>query len=357
MLESGETFLGFSFGYGGTASGEVVFGTSMVGYPESLTDPSYEGQILVTSYPLIGNYGVPDDSFEGGLSRHYESERIHVQGLVASEYVHACSHWSAKESLGGWLEDNKIPGICGVDTRELTKTLRDKGAVRGKIVPGENPRWDAGFGADEGRNFVDETSCREVIRYGEEGNGAKTVALVDCGVKHNILRCLLARGLNVVRVPWNYDFSAVDYDGLFLSNGPGDPDLCEETVGHIRRALAEDRPIFGVCMGSQLLAKAAGAKTYKLKYGHRGHNQPVRMCGSTKCYITSQNHGYAVDASTLPRGWRPLFTNMNDGTNEGVAHESKPFFSVQFHPEASGGPTDTAFLFDVFVEKMEASAE
>lgn len=355
VLENGETFHGFSFGYGGSATGEVVFGTSMVGYPESLTDPSYEGQILVASYPLVGNYGVPEDALDGGVSRHYESEKIHVRGLVVSEYVDEYSHWSAKKSLGRWLEEHGVPGICGVDTRELTKILRECGAMRGKIVLGDEV---ANFGADtdESFNLVAEASCREVVRYGVEGNGRKTVVLVDCGVKHNIIRCLLQRGVNVVRVPWNYDFSALDYDGLFLSNGPGDPEQCGATVGHIRGALAEDRPIFGICMGSQLLAKAAGAETYKLKYGHRGHNQPVRMCGDTKCFVTSQNHGYAVDDATLPREWRPFFENMNDGTNEGIIHESKPFFSVQFHPEAASGPTDTAFLFDTFIEKMGACA-
>lgn len=353
ILESGETFHGFSFGYGGIASGEVVFGTSMVGYPENLTDPSYEGQILVASYPLLGNYGVPEDVMDGGISRYYESERIHVRGLVVSEYTSEYSHWNAKKNLGRWLQEHKVPGISGIDTRELTKTLRERGVMRGKIVAGESPVEESGdFDESEGYNLAAEASCTEVIRYGEEGNGRPTVALVDCGVKHNILRCLLRREVNVVRVPWNYDFSAIDYDGLFLSNGPGDPDCCAETIRYIRRALQEDRPIFGVCLGNQLLAKAAGAKTYKLKYGHRSHNQPVEMNGDTKCYVTSQNHGYAVDASDLPCGWRAFFTNMNDGTNEGIIHESKPFSSVQFHPEAASGPTDTAFLFDSFISKM-----
>lgn len=356
MLESGDIFHGFSFGCEAAVSGEVVFGTSMVGYLESLTDPSYEGQILVTSYPLIGNYGVPDEVSEGGISLNFESERIHVQGLVAAEYAGGCSHWSAKKSLGSWLKEQGVPGICGVDTRALTKVLREKGAMRGRIAQCDDPAFDEEFGGGQPRNLVAEASCREIIRYEAAGDEGKTVVLVDCGVKHNILRCLLRRGVNVIRVPWDYDFSSIAYDGLFLSNGPGDPDLCRATVAHIRRALSENRPVFGVCMGNQLMAKAAGAHTYKLKYGHRGHNQPVRTHGGTKCYVTSQNHGYAVDASTLPDGWRPFFTNMNDGTNEGIMHESKPFFSVQFHPEAAGGPTDTAFLFDVFADKMRAQA-
>ena len=353
VLESGEIFHGYSFGYGGDASGEVVFGTSMVGYPENLTDPSYEGQILVASYPLVGNYGVPEETVADGLSRHYESERIHVRALVVSEHAGAYSHWNAKKSLGRWLRENGIPGLCGVDTRELTKIIRERGVMRGKIVRGDNPRHgEAAFAEEEERNLVADAGCKEVIRYGEEGNGRKTVVLADYGVKHNILRCLLERQLNVVRVPWNYDFSAIEHDGLLLSNGPGDPDRCADAVRHISRALTQDRPIFGICMGSQLLAKAAGARTYKLKYGHRGHNQPVRRVGDTKCFITSQNHGYAVDDATLPREWKPFFTNMNDGTNEGIIHESKPFFSVQFHPEASSGPTDTAFLFDEFIAGM-----
>lgn len=357
VLENGCTFQGFSFGYEGGAMGEVVFGTSMVGYPESLTDPSFEGQILVSSYPLVGNYGVSEDVAEDGLCRYYESEKIHVRGLVVSDYADEYSHWSAKKSLGRWLEEQKIPGIRGVDTRELTKVLRESGAMRGVIGSAGNfdEELAAGsFAVVRDDNPVAAASCKEVIRYGEEGNGRKTVALVDCGVKHNILRCLLQRGVNVVRVPWNYDFSSIEYDGLFLSNGPGDPDLCSETIGHIRETLSGDRPIFGICMGSQLLAKAAGAKTYKLKYGHRGHNQPVRRCGDTRCFVTSQNHGYAVDDSTLGGEWKPFFTNMNDGTNEGIIHEHKPFFSVQFHPEAASGPTDTAFLFDKFIEGMGA---
>ncbi len=357
VLENGSVFRGFSFGHAGDAAGEVVFGTSMVGYPESLTDPSFEGQILVSSYPLVGNYGVLEDIAEDGLCRYYESERIHVRGLVVSEYAREYSHWSAKKSLDRWLEEQNIPGICGVDTRELTKVLRESGAMRGVICSAGS--FDGEIAPDAfptagGENPVAEASCKEVVRYGEEGNGRRTVVLVDCGVKHNILRCLLRRGVNVVRVPWNYDFSQIDYDGLFLSNGPGDPDLCRETIKHIRRELSGDRPIFGICLGSQLLAKAAGAKTYKLKYGHRGHNQPVRRCGEARCFVTSQNHGYAVDDSTLGGEWKPFFTNMNDGTNEGIIHEHKPFFSVQFHPEAASGPTDTAFLFDRFIEGMGA---
>ena len=320
----------------------------MVGYPESLTDPSFEGQILCVSYPLVGNYGIPDMGVgPDGITLHAESERIHVRGLVIADYSENYSHWDAVKSLGDWLREQHVPGIAGIDTRALTRIIREEGAMPGRIVVEGCPS-----GEDEvpGRDrLVPAVSCREVIRY---GNGPKRVVLVDCGVKHNILRCLVARGVEVVRVPWDYDFTGMDYDGLFLSNGPGDPSVCTETIGHIRTALTQDRPVFGVCLGSQLLALAAGAKTFKLPYGHRSHNQPVRLVGTDRCFITSQNHGYAVDPATLPAGWEPFFVNLNDGTNEGIQHMEKPFFATQFHPEASGGPVDTEFLFDEFISKL-----
>ena len=323
----------------------MVFSTSMVGYPESLTDPSFEGQILCVSYPLVGNYGIPDMSTgPDGLALHAESERIHVRGLVIADYSENYSHWDAVKSLGDWLREQKVPGISGIDTRALTRIIREEGAMPGRIVVDGCP--EAAPSAD---HPVARVSCQEVLRYGK---GRKRVVLVDCGVKHNILRCLVSRGVEVVRVPWNYDFTGMDYDGLFLSNGPGDPSVCTETIGHIRTALSQDRPVFGVCLGSQLMALAAGAKTFKLPYGHRSHNQPVRLVGTDRCFITSQNHGYAVDPATLPAGWEPLFVNLNDGTNEGIRHCEKPFFATQFHPEASGGPVDTEFLFDDFIAKL-----
>lgn len=346
VLENGTVMKGFSFGYGQPVSGEVVFSTAMSGYPESLTDPSYAGQILTATYPLIGNYGVPDNEVINGISASYESDRIQVSGFIISDYSFEHSHWNAKKSLQQWLCENKIPAIYGIDTRELTKILRESGSMLGKIMVGET---DIPLYNPNEENQVAKTSCKEVIRYGE---GEKKVVLVDCGLKNNILRCLINRNVQVIRVPWDYDFSQIDYDGLFISNGPGNPDFCEVTVSHIRKALNEDRPIFGICMGNQLLSKAGGAKTFKLKYGHRSHNQPVRMVGTNKCFITSQNHGYAVDSATLGKDWEPLFVNMNDGTNEGIRHKTKPFFSAQFHPEASSGPTDTEFLFDEFLVKM-----
>ena len=350
VLQNGHILHGWSFGYDRPAGGEVVFSTAMVGYPESLTDPSYSGQILCVSYPLIGNYGIPSrekDSY--GLSKNFESEKIHVRGLIISDYSEKYSHWDAEMSLGEWMQEEKIPGIYGIDTRELTKILREEGAMLGKIIPEDVREEDVPFYDPNKENQVAKVSCREVIRYGE---GSKKVVLVDCGVKHQILRCLITRGVEVVRVPWDYDFNSLEWDGLFISNGPGNPTLCGTAVDHIARALQGDRPVFGICMGNQLMSLAAGAGIFKLKYGHRSHNQPVRMNGTNRCFITSQNHGFAVDNSTLGGEWEPYFINMNDGTNEGIRHRSKPFFSAQFHPEASSGPVDTEFLFDEFISRL-----
>lgn len=347
ILEDGTTFEGKSFGYDSATAGEVVFNTAMTGYPESLTDPSYEGQILVTTYPILGNYGVPPRRNVNDVSQFYESESIHAKAIIAQDYSWEHSHWQADRSLSQWLEEEKIPGVYGIDTRALTKHLREKGSMLGKIIVEgceDIPFYDPNL-----ENLVAKTSCKEVETYGE---GEKTVVLVDCGTKHNIIRCLTRRGVKVIRVPWNFDFTSIDYDGLFISNGPGNPDMAEETVVNIRKALLMDKPICGICMGNQLLSKAAGAKTYKLKYGHRSHNQPVLKAGTNTCYITSQNHGFAVDDTTLPEDWEPLFINMNDGTNEGIRHKTKPFFSAQFHPEASSGPKDTEFIFDDFIKLL-----
>lgn len=350
VLQNGKVLHGRSFGYDAAASGEVVFSTAMVGYPESLTDPSYSGQILCVSYPLIGNYGIPSRETDAdGLSVNFESEHIHVRGLIISDYSEKYSHWDAKMSLGEWLEEEKIPGICGIDTRELTKMIREEGAMLGKIVPEGCDTESIDFYNPNEENQVALVSCKEVITY---GSGDKTVVLVDCGVKHQILRCLVQRGVRVIRVPWDYDFNTLEWDGLFISNGPGNPGLCGTAVEHIRKALQGDKPVCGICMGNQLMSIAAGASTFKLKYGHRSHNQPVRQCGTERCFISSQNHGFAVDDSRLPADWEPYFTNMNDGTNEGIRHRSKPFFSAQFHPEASSGPVDTEFLFDEFISLL-----
>ena len=375
ILNDGSVFTGWSFGAEADVSGEVVFNTAMTGYPESLTDPSYAGQILVTTFPLIGNYGVPNTgNGDNGLPLFMESDRIHVKALVVADYSDTYSHWNANESLASWLKRENVPAITGIDTRRLTKVLREHGVMMGRIslTPDPSPK---GEGSEDTQdygsvNWVEQVSCKEVITY-NEGTG-KRVVLVDCGVKANIIRCLIKRGIEVIRVPWDYDFNQLEFDGLFLANGPGDPEQCGKTVEHIRKFLSSPnvRPCMGICLGNQLLARAAGAKTYKLKYGHRSHNQPVRLVGdlgdwsfsrlgpndqTTRqlnnqcCFITSQNHGYAVDDKTLPADWEPLFVNMNDGSNEGIRHRANPWFSAQFHPEACSGPVDTEFLFDEFV--------
>ena len=351
VLQDGTKFHGKSFGYDAPVAGEVVFNTAMMGYPESLTDPSYAGQLVTLTFPLVGNYGVPPFTFgPEGLPTFMESDHIHASAIIVSDYSEQYSHWNANESLAEWLKREQVPGITGIDTRELTRVLREHGVMMGQIIFDDDPT-NIPQAQYEGVNFVDRVSCKEIIRY-NEGAG-KRVVLVDCGVKANIIRNLIERGLEVVRVPWNYDYTGMEFDGLFLGNGPGDPDLCQDAVNILRQQMSKSRkPICGICMGNQLMAKAGGANIYKLKYGHRSHNQPVRMVGTDKCYITSQNHGYAVDASTLDKDWSELFVNMNDGSNEGVRHNTNPWFTSQFHPEACSGPVDTLFMFDLFVEKL-----
>lgn len=352
VLSDGTKFHGKSFGYEKPVAGEVVFNTAMMGYPESLTDPSYAGQLMTLTFPLVGNYGVPLFTVEGnGIATFMESDRIHASAIIVSDYSEKFSHWNAKESLADWLKREEVPGICGIDTRQLTKVLREHGVMMGKIIF-DDESTNIPEAEYEGVNYVAKVSCKEVTHY-NRGAGKKVV-LVDCGVKHNILRCLIDRGVELIRVPWNYDFNNMEFDGLFLANGPGDPDTCVEAVKNIQKFLTNPkvRPCMGICMGNQLLSKAAGASIYKLKYGHRSHNQPVRMVGSNQCFITSQNHGYAVDSTTLPPDWEPLFVNMNDGSNEGVKHKTNPWFSAQFHPEACSGPLDTEFLFDKFIELL-----
>ena len=319
----------------------------MVGYPESLTDPSYRGQILVLTYPLIGNYGVPGNEKEDSLLRHFESDKIQIRGLIITDYSSDYSHWNAKKSLSDWMKENDIPGIYGVDTRKLTKKLRKKGTQLGKTLYDSEKIQ---FSDPNKRNLVAEVSIKKPVIYKK---GKKKVVLIDCGTKNNIIRAFLRRNFTVVRVPWDYNFLNEKADGIIISNGPGDPKNCRETIENVRKAISKSTPILGICLGSQILALAAGASTYKLKFGHRGHNQPCVEVGTNRCYITSQNHGYAVDADTLPEDWREWFYNNNDETNEGIKHFSKPFYGTQFHPEASPGPDDTEFLFDLFVRSMK----
>ena len=368
VLSDGTRFHGTSFGYEAPVAGEVVFNTAMTGYPESLTDPSYAGQLMTLTYPLVGNYGVPGFSVEdNGLATFMESDKIYARAIIVSDYSEEYSHWNAKESLAEWLKREHVPGITGIDTRQLTKVLREHGVMMGKILFDDEPD-NIPEASYEGVNFVEQVSCKEIVEYKaaeytaadadhltplRKPNGKKVV-LVDCGVKNNIIRCLLRRGVDVIRVPWDYDFNTLEFDGLFLANGPGDPDTCSAAVENIRKFLATTpiKPCMGICMGNQLLSKAAGATIYKLKYGHRSHNQPVRMVGTDKCFITSQNHGYAVKTDTLSNDWEPYFINMNDGSNEGIRHKTNPWFSAQFHPEACSGPVDTEFLFDDFVDLL-----
>jgi len=350
ILEDGTEFQGISFGYEKSVAGEVVFNTAMTGYPESLSDPSFKGQLLVATYPLIGNYGVPEEVEEQNMLKFFESNKIQISALIISDYSTEYSHWNAKKSLSDWLKEHKIPAISGVDTRKLTKIIREKGAMLGKIVVDDQ---QIDFYDPNQNNLVAEVSTKEKIVY---GNGKYRILLIDCGVKNNIIRHLLKRDTTVIRVPWDYDYSGEEYDGIFISNGPGNPEMCDVTIKNLQVSMQDEKAMFGICLGSQLMSLASGAKTYKLKYGHRGHNQPVLKVGTNKSYITSQNHGYAVDSSSMSSDWKPLFVNLNDQTNEGVIHTSKPFFATQFHPEASSGPTDTEFLFDDFIDLIKLNS-
>ncbi len=348
ILEDGSSFEGYSFGANKSVSGEVVFNTGLVGYPETLTDPSYKGQILTFTYPLIGNYGIPGNERENELLKNFESEEIHISGLIISDYSFNYSHWNAKKSLAEWLKELNVPAIYGIDTRMLTKRLRERGVMLGKIIVDKQIKQID----PNKRNLVSEVSKEEVITYKK---GDKKILLIDCGVKNNIIQSLLKRNITVIRIPWNYNFinSDLDYDGILISNGPGNPKMCVETITNVKRAMKKNIPIFGVCLGNQILALASGADTYKLKYGHRGQNQPCVLQDTKKCFITSQNHGYAVDTKTLKPGWEQWFYNANDNTNEGIKHKTKPFVSIQFHPEATPGPVDTGFLFDEFLKELK----
>ncbi|XP_069472013.1 carbamoyl-phosphate synthase [ammonia], mitochondrial [Ambystoma mexicanum] len=352
VLEDGTKIKGYSFGHPTSVAGEVVFNTGLAGYTEAITDPSYRGQILTLTNPIIGNGGGPDTKAvdEIGLRMFMESERIQVSGLLVLDYSNEYSHWRAAKSLAEWLHEEKVPALYGIDTRMLAKTIRDKGTVLGKI---EFEGAPVEFVDPNKRNLIAEVSTKDIKVYGK-GNPVKLVA-VDCGVKHNIIRQLVKRGAEVNLVPWNHDFSKMEYDGLFLTNGPGNPELAGTLVQNLKKVFNSDRkePVFGVCMGNEIAALAAGAKTYRLPMANRGQNQPVLNKMNGQAFITAQNHAYGVDANSLPAGWKPLFVNANDQTNEGIMHETKPIFAVQFNPEGNPGPTDTEFLFDVFMSMIK----
>lgn len=351
LLSDGSKYQGEVIGAEVEVSGEVVFNTAMTGYTESLTDPSYAGQILLATYPVMGNYGFPSEEKDPktGLTKFLESDKIHPIALVMHDYTDEYSHWNAVESLESALSRHGIVGLTGIDTRELTIKLRNSGPLLGKVIIDDTGSQNADFVSTDQINWVDQVSTKEVKEF--ESFGDKHVVLVDCGVKENIIRHLLDRGLNITLVPWDYDFSQLSFDGLFISNGPGNPVLCTTLVDNVRKLIDEGKkPIAGICMGNQIIAQAIGAKVIKMPFGHRSVNQPVQLCGTNKCYITSQNHGFAVDDSSLPTGWKTYFRNLNDGSNEGLIHESGMYFSTQFHPEANGGPEDTVFIFDQFAD-------
>jgi carbamoyl-phosphate synthase small subunit len=351
VLKDGTVFEGRGFGACAKTWGEVVFNTGMVGYVESITDPSYHGQILVQTYPLVGNYGVNPDDFE--------SDRPWIKGYVVSEYTRFPSHHSSRKSLDRWLEESRIPGLCGIDTRALVKRLRHYGVIPGLLVVSEKPirltpliKEARALPDPNASNLVAEVSTRDIHIYNPEGKAR--LVLIDCGVKLGIIRSLVKRGASVIRVPENFPAEKIltlNPQAVVISNGPGDPQKCR-AVETVAALLKENLPLLGICLGHQILALAAGARTYKLKFGHRSQNQPCLEEGTRRCYLTSQNHGFAVETKTLPPDWHTWFTNANDRTNEGIRHGKKPFFGVQFHPEASPGPTDTGFIFDLFLEQL-----
>jgi carbamoyl-phosphate synthase small subunit len=370
VLADGTVFPGESFGAARDSDGEVVFNTGMVGYPESLTDPSYRGQILTFTYPLIGNYGVPSEELnEWGFSKTLESEEIHVRGVICTQESGEFSHFLGKKTFGDWLKENDIPGLTGVDTRALTKKLRETGVMLGRISQKDLPQGTklSDIQDPNVQNLVADVSCKNVFTYEptKKDGHVPTVIAFDCGMKRNIIRSFLNRGIRFIRVPWDFDLASYDgdYDAVFFSNGPGDPKTCVPTIKALQFAIQKNILTFGICLGNQLMALAIGGDTFKLKYGHRGCNQPCieEYPGSTDkpphCIITSQNHGFAVDEK-LPAGWHVWWRNANDGTVEGIRHESGRFFSAQFHPEATPGPEDANYLFDVFTDlvRKEASA-
>ena len=359
IFKDGSKFQGKSFGANKSVAGEIVFNTGMVGYCETLTDPSYYGQILVITFPIVGIYGVPgNDKDKYGLSKYFESNNIHIKGLIISDYSDTFEHYEAVRSLGDWLKKNNIPGLYCTDTRQLTKKIRTEGSMLCKLEFYKQPIdfWDPNL-----ENLSKYVSTKEPRYIKNSINTDRNIVVIDCGIKNSIIRKLLELEVNLDIVPWDYDFTKNIFknenknyilDGIFISNGPGNPEYLETTINNLRKLLNKNIPIFGICLGHQLLSLAAGCKTYKMKFGNRSMNQPVIDTRTRRCYITSQNHNYAVDSNSLPEEWNTLFINANDDSNEGIIHRSKPFFSVQFHPEGNGGPEDTSFLFEMFLSLM-----
>lgn len=359
ILQNGTAFEGRSIGFSASVTGEVVFTTGMVGYPESLTDPSYRGQILVFTYPMIGNYGVSPPEF-------WESERIQVAGIIVAQSIKSPSHWTSQQTLVDWLKSEHIPALELPNTRQITHLIRDQGSILGEINNQKSKFKIEGpetFIDPNKRNLVAEVSVKAPMLL---GTGKKKVLLIDCGAKRNIERLLVGYGCTVLKVPWNYSLlnlgspmsgrSAAgsrmtkNIDGVVISNGPGDPKLADQTIKTIREVMHRNLPILGICLGNQILTLAAGGDTRKLKFGHRGQNQPCRLVGTKRCFLTTQNHGFEVHK--VPRGFVPWFINANDGSNEGIRHKTKPWRSVQFHPEACPGPTDTEWVIKEWVEEL-----
>ncbi len=359
-LEDGSVFVGKGFGAEREVAGEVVFNTSMFGYPELLTDPSYHQQIVVMTYPILGSYGVPPGSLrdEFGVPLHFESDSVKVKGYV----VHSLSkpsHWSAERSLEEWLGSEGVPGISGIDTRALTQKLRAKGSMLGFLKVSSEAldmdRVNASVQSLQDPNkddLVKSVTCSEPVFY--RGRGPATVAVIDCGVKFGIVRRLLAEGVSVVRVPYHYSAGKIlemDPCGIVISNGPGDPVKCERTIETTRQLLDTNVPVMGICLGAQILALAGGGATYKLKFGHRAVNHPCMDMKTGRCYITTQNHGYSISQDSLKdTQFEASFVNVNDKTVEGIRHQIRKVFGVQWHPENSPGPHDTEFLFADFLD-------